>query len=508
MVGRPFPARQFAFPGVKELLSQVSTGRWSPARAMDWLHWMSEFNVRPSQASKKEEPWKAVRAHWSAMLRLAERTDEAKRGEMINLLKQGFQSEVLEKDKTLAADTLLWAEALLKVHALDPKLSIAPLLAFLPSFDSARRREIAARLPALMTAVKKLGWGYSTGHHLTDGAVFLPMLGTRICFFILLREPKLFIRGLMKLGALKSKSMSRIAETFAEHPLAGCDPEKASLKELAVMVEANSAGRQLGMPVKPRTWNRIRENQPLAPHLFDADRMELQHAWARLTVEMLLELIDRELRLRFHVHSSENVEHHTLFYLHTLEGPRRKANRLVRFLAHGRPFSREQHPLNVKWRGTLRASTEAQWSLGFHRICEVPKRGRLRFETERDPLEILRMGDYGNSCLGAGSFNQHSALTNALDANKQVVYARDENGKVVARQLLALSDIGTLVCFEVYPRDSSHAIEHAFIQYDRAYATALDVPLHKGGEYQISSPMNMEWYDDGAWTPWEEESNE
>jgi hypothetical protein len=496
------------FPGMREMVSQVSPGRWSSHRGREWLFWMSSFDVRPSQAPKKMRRWNALRTHWATMLRLVERSGETNRGEMMSLLKRGFQSEVLEKDEWLATDTLLWAEELLKVHALDPKLSVEPLLAFLPALESESRRQIAAHLPALMTAVKKLGWGFSTEDHLKDGVACLPVLGKRICLFVLLREPKLLIRTLIKLGALQHETAERISATFAEHPLATCDPEKATLKQLAVMVEANSAGRELGMPVKQRTWDRIREKKPLSPHLLDADKMDLEHAWAKLAVEVLLELIDRELRLLFHVQRSETVEHRTLLYLHTLDEQRRKAKRLVRCLAAGGSFSRAQHPLNVKWGRTLPSHTAAQWALGFHRVCEVPKRGRLVFETERDPLQIFRMGDYGGSCLGVGSINQYSTLTNALDANKQVVYARDSAGKVIARQLLALSDAGTLVCFRIYPEHSTEAMQQAFIQYDRAYAAALSVPLHKQGEYKVSSPMNMDWYDDGAWTPWEENGND
>ena len=66
---------------------------------------------------------------------------------------------------------------------------------------------------------------------------------------------------------------------------------------------------------------------------------------------------------------------------------------------------------------------------------------------EQDPLEVLKMGTYVGSCLGLGGGLTYSAAAALLDVNKQVLYARDEQGTVIARQLVAISDDNQLVPF-------------------------------------------------------------
>jgi len=48
----------------------------------------------------------------------------------------------------------------------------------------------------------------------------------------------------------------------------------------------------------------------------------------------------------------------------------------------------------------------------------------------------------------------YSAAAVVLDVNKQVVYARNRRGSVIARQLLALSEDDRLVAYDVYPRST------------------------------------------------------
>ena len=71
---------------------------------------------------------------------------------------------------------------------------------------------------------------------------------------------------------------------------------------------------------------------------------------------------------------------------------------------------------------------------------------------EHDPLEIFQMGWHFSTCLSPGVFNFFSVFSNAADINKQVVYARDEQGRVVGRCLLALTEDGNLLTFEPYWR--------------------------------------------------------
>jgi hypothetical protein len=83
----------------------------------------------------------------------------------------------------------------------------------------------------------------------------------------------------------------------------------------------------------------------------------------------------------------------------------------------------------------------------------------------------------------------------------QVLYARDARGTVVARQLVAISREGYLICFGVYPRSASAAVKALFRDHDVDFAAALGVPLH-GGErderdYVIDFLISSEWWNDG-----------
>jgi len=68
-----------------------------------------------------------------------------------------------------------------------------------------------------------------------------------------------------------------------------------------------------------------------------------------------------------------------------------------------------------------------------------------------EPLEAMQMGShFTNSCLAIGKGNGWSAAANAIDANKQVLYAEDENGDVIGRVLTAVTENGRLEDYRTY----------------------------------------------------------
>ena len=113
----------------------------------------------------------------------------------------------------------------------------------------------------------------------------------------------------------------------------------------------------------------------------------------------------------------------------------------------------ERHPETLAFRKRHPALDDKGWRLWLDGMTldATYRGGRVRLGVERDPLEVLRIGSYAGSCLGLGGGHVYSAAAVALDLNKRVVYARNDAGTVVGRQLLALSEQGRLVCFHVYP---------------------------------------------------------
>jgi hypothetical protein len=159
------------------------------------------------------------------------------------------------------------------------------------------------------------------------------------------------------------------------------------------------------------------------------------------------------------------------------------------------------HPATIAWYRKHKAIPRESWENG---IPYEAGQGDISIQIERDPLEILKLGTYTGTCLGVGGSFSYSAIAALLDINKQVLYARDRRGRVIARQLLAIADDDRLVCFYVYPLSSSPAVKTAFREYDHAFARALGIPLHEPVEapdfgYRVSSVLSVYWWDDGSW---------
>ena len=73
---------------------------------------------------------------------------------------------------------------------------------------------------------------------------------------------------------------------------------------------------------------------------------------------------------------------------------------------------------------------------------------QLGFAT--DTLDVLIMGLHFDTCLSPTSFNYFSSVANASDINKQVLYCRDEQGKVLGRCLFAINGAGQVQTFQRY----------------------------------------------------------
>ena len=131
------------------------------------------------------------------------------------------------------------------------------------------------------------------------------------------------------------------------------------------------------------------------------------------------------------------------------------------------------------------------------KICEVeaPSGEVLRLGIERDPLEVLLMGHHFSTCLTPGHMNFWSAVVNAADVNKQVVYARTRDGRVVGRQLLALTDEGHLVAFHAYAHDKGLDFTAMASRFVMDLAEAMGTESKPLGE--ISALLASDWYDDG-----------
>ena len=103
------------------------------------------------------------------------------------------------------------------------------------------------------------------------------------------------------------------------------------------MVEAASPGRTHGIEIKERLRAHLANTKPQPPHLVEADRVELVQAWARLALEILHELVQRELGLMFPILTRSGASEDTVLFLHTLDENQRRGRALVRRHLEGLP---------------------------------------------------------------------------------------------------------------------------------------------------------------------------
>jgi hypothetical protein len=133
----------------------------------------------------------------------------------------------------------------------------------------------------------------------------------------------------------------------------------------------------------------------------------------------------------------------------------------------------------------------------------------MEIAAARDLPEVFLMGTYFETCLSIGDINEMSVLTNASDANKQVVFmfARGDHRRrsAVARQIIAVTDDFGLVGYQTYvnlPREGNSLRDdvcRAMACYAARLAARCGLELFdQGGPTAIGEHF---WHDDGehAW---------
>lgn len=179
---------------------------------------------------------------------------------------------------------------------------------------------------------------------------------------------------------------------------------------------------------------------------------------------------------------------------------RRGLRRFLLAYAEGRGDAHLDHPLNRAWFARHPKIDQKLWNRP-PQDSGSSAADPVRLGIETDPLEILMLGTYVGSCLGLGGVCQYSSVACLLDANKQVVYARDGAGRVLARQLLAIDERDRLICFAVYPSTADEALLSRFRAFNQQLAQALGIDIYRNqddDEYEIAIVLAQDWRDDGV----------
>lgn len=355
-------------------------------------------------------------------------------------------------------------------------------------------------------AKKADGWGF--GYSVND-ALSPPIVPRVFLAQALHRHLRDMVEILHAISELKPEFRAKVWAALAAHPLCECDPELMPLADAVVLLDAVGSG-QSGVPDLPVSVRRLiaSGDTSQAARLAEA-RERVRRRWWHLAVMLLRQLVDWEIRRGFPgLRTDDRPDLHTLCLV--LENADTEENRgpyrqLLRAIDEGcghRSWALGL-PLNGAWLRAHAVARHPAWKEGFSVSVRLPEAGEVTLSLEDDLQEILRMGTRFGTCLSFGGCNSHSPAAVALDANKRVLHARDAAGKIIARQLLALTDNGDLVCFPVYALRHRAAMRAAFATYDLTLSQALKAPVWRSREdYEIRAIVCRHWYDDGAWRFW------
>ena len=176
------------------------------------------------------------------------------------------------------------------------------------------------------------------------------------------------------------------------------------------------------------------------------------------------------------------------------------------FREHGEQYKRWL-PANKKWirQARKRGINVEQW-LDANRQVFSCGSTELRLSLAVDPTEIFQMGYRFDTCLSPGQCNEMAVLTNASDANKQVLYLFDKYGNRIGRKLLAITSEWKLAGYRLYLSEQRHqqeAIQKIVEKYCFELASRIGIPLlEQHDSAEIETFDGQFWYDDGH-IPWD-----
>jgi hypothetical protein len=350
------------------------------------------------------------------------------------------------------------------------------------ALDRACRRANAATL---------IAWGLST---LVDG---LPQLVADA--FESATTP--LLRTARQLGVLSWPARAQLVARCARWPLFDKDLQVRSLDDIAKVIDAARVAE--ASAVVPRAYREhVAGRRRLSPGQIARHEEKVRRALPACRLAVVRSEIDAHLASALTRTAPDREVLSALALLQNAEKNRRGLRRFLRAYLDGDSHYLLRHPATRDWSRRHPRIDLAVWTRGLDRRIRPPQGGELRIRLEQDPLEVLKVGTYVGSCLGLGGSFAFSAAAVALDVNKQVLYARDDQGSVVARQLVAISDSDELVSFSVYPESAPQWLRRAFDEYDTELAAALGIPrADPTKEYVVEYVLSQDWWDDGAWDP-------
>ncbi len=122
--------------------------------------------------------------------------------------------------------------------------------------------------------------------------------------------------------------------------------------------------------------------------------------------------------------------------------------------------------------------------------------GVIELMVETDPFQYLFMGEHGfASCLSMRGSYFWSAVSNAIDIDKVVIWAKESGVNIVGRRLIALTPQG-VVSYRTYANRHGLNLDKFFKDFVKEYANYCGTKYVKHGT--IGPLLSDRWYDDSS----------
>jgi hypothetical protein len=306
-----------------------------------------------------------------------------------------------------------------------------------------------------------------------------------------------------QLGTLSRPRRHAVLQHFKSHPLLHFQAEEFSLRQICDLIKSYCQ-EGITNPLPKKLQAHVYEQYELTEGRVSRYRGKMKEQLTATLLDLLHQQIILKRDQQYPLPPTALPQwKHTMQLMSWIDDNRRGFKRFLREYLAGNTSYLQTHPETQAWRAKHPRICFDLWQKGISLSKTVNKHGPLCLDIEHNPLEALKLGTYVNTCLGIGGLCTYSAAAIILDENKQVIYAKNQQGTVVARQVIALSEEEQLVCFSVYPLSADQELLAFFREYDRSFAQALGIELYKekkDEDYTIQHILSQAWWDD---TPWD-----
>ena len=492
--------------GFGELLAELDWAALGPALALEFAELLVGTAYTDLEGEALAQKWACVRRHASAMHSL------------ISDLAVPFRAKGTAH---LAELMFLWDDPLELETGLRRYLGMLPrlcsdgfsqeavgcnALASLTRADAGNWQRLLAAPDAAFARLEKACRRKNDSRLISDGLWSLVAKLPALTATGLASSTGALLAAAKTLGCLRVATREEVIERLLDSQLFRVVPEALGAEALVELVDESATSSSPAL-VSRKLRQHLLGNARLSDSQVERARRRILEGWNELLLRRVeagaVELVAANIGLA-EVPQKREATHALLFQVTAAEH-RRAVRKMLKAHFSGDGDYVTRHPLNRGWFAAHPGIDPELWTHGVELRRTTEGAGTVTLSVERDPLEVLQIGTYVGSCLGLGGGMSYSAAAVALDANKQVVYCRNQRGNVIARQLLALSEAEQLFCFEVYPLEGPDEVKALFLEFDTALADALGVTIYDpdeddedDGSGEIALLLARDWWFDDA----------